>query len=90
MAIAAGTRFGHYEIISLLGAGGMGEVYLAQDTKLPRTIALKILTDKAALNPQDARHFDQEARIANRGEQRRCHLGHGQDDREVRWSMSMV
>jgi serine/threonine protein kinase len=65
MTIAAGTRFGHYEIISLLGAGGMGEVYLAQDTKLPRTIALKILTDKAALNPQDARRFVQEARIAS-------------------------
>ena len=43
MTIPAGTRLGRYEIRSQLGAGGMGEVYLAQDSKLERTIALKVL-----------------------------------------------
>ena len=43
MAIAAGTRLGRYEIRSQIGVGGMGEVYLAEDTKLERTVALKIL-----------------------------------------------
>ena len=43
MPITAGTRLGRYEIRSQLGAGGMGEVYLAQDTKLRRPVALKLL-----------------------------------------------
>ena len=43
MAIEAGTRLGHYEIVSSLGAGGMGEVYRAKDTKLGREVAIKVL-----------------------------------------------
>ena len=43
MALAPGVRFGAYQIVSLLGAGGMGEVYRARDTKLNRDVALKVL-----------------------------------------------
>ena len=49
--IAAGTKLGRYEIRSQLGAGGMGEVYLAQDTKLDRKVALKILPADVAAHP---------------------------------------
>jgi hypothetical protein len=50
MSIPAGTKLGRYEIRSQLGAGGMGEVYLAQDTKLDRKVALKILPAKRRAN----------------------------------------
>ncbi len=49
MTIAAGTKLGRYEVRAKIGAGGMGEVYLAQDTKLDRTVAVKVLpTDLAS------------------------------------------
>ena len=48
MAVAAGTKLGRYEIRSQIGAGGMGEVYLAQDTELERTVALKDLPAEVA------------------------------------------
>src|SRR5213594_3369875 len=60
----AGTNVAHYRIISLLGAGGMGEVYLAQDTKLDRAVALKILSAEFAADKDRMRRFEQEARSA--------------------------
>src|SRR3989475_12137144 len=64
MTVASGTNLGHYEIRSLIGAGGMGEVYLAQDTKLDRKVALKILPAEVASDQQRMRRFVQEAKAA--------------------------
>src|SRR5437762_984080 len=64
VTIAAGTRIAHYEIRSRIGAGGMGEVYLAQDTKLDRKVALKILPQELAANQDRMRRFTQEAKAA--------------------------
>src|ERR1700681_24732 len=59
-----GARLGHYKIKSQIGAGGMGEVYLAQDTKLDRKVALKILPADLAANQDRMRRFVQEAKAA--------------------------
>jgi serine/threonine protein kinase len=60
-----GTKLGRYEIRSQLGAGGMGEVYLAQDTRLDRKVALKILPHEAAADPERMKRFVQEAKAAS-------------------------
>ena len=65
MTLAPKTRLGHYEIQSLLGAGGMGEVYLALDIELDRTVALKILPPDLASDPQRMQRFIQEAKSAS-------------------------
>lgn len=65
MAISTGTKLGHYEIRSLIGAGGMGEVYLAADTELDRTVAIKILPEQLASDPQRLQRFVQEAKAAS-------------------------
>src|SRR5882724_8273101 len=65
MPIAKGTSLSHYEIRSQLGAGGMGEVYLAVDTRLDRTVALKILPADVASDHQRVRRFLQEAKAAS-------------------------
>ena len=52
MALSPGTRLGPYEIQSVIGAGGMGEVYKARDTRLDRTVAIKILPEALAADPQ--------------------------------------
>src|SRR5437016_8383120 len=64
MTIIAGTQLGHYTIISQLGAGGMGEVYLAQDTKLDRKVALKVLPADIASNRDRMDRFVREAKSA--------------------------
>jgi len=65
MTIATGTKLGRYEIRSKLGEGGMGEVYLAQDTKLDRTVAIKVLPADLAQDQSRMRRFVQEARTAS-------------------------
>src|SRR5437879_8977376 len=64
-ALSAGTKLGRYKIHAQLGAGGMGEVYLAQDTKLDRKVALKILPVDVAAHPDRMKRFVQEAKAAS-------------------------
>src|ERR1041384_2284844 len=65
MSIAAGTRLGRYEIRSQIGAGGMGEVYLAEDTRLGRKGAVKALAEAFTRNRERLSRFDQEAYAAS-------------------------
>ena len=62
MALTSGTKLGPYEIQSLLGAGGMGEVYRARDTRLGRDVAIKILPNSLTHDQDRLRRFEQEAR----------------------------
>src|SRR5262245_24635290 len=64
-ALTAGQKLAHYEIISQLGTGGMGEVYLARDTALDRLIALKLLPELFAADPERVSRFEREARAAS-------------------------
>ena len=63
MPLQPGTRLGPYEILSALGAGGMGEVYRARDTKLNRDVALKVLPDLVATDPERLARFHREAQV---------------------------
>ena len=63
MALLNGARLGPYEILAPLGQGGMGEVYKAKDTRLDRTVAIKVLSEALAADPQFRERFDREARI---------------------------
>src|SRR5215472_4070624 len=63
MPFCTGTRFGHYEILSSLGAGGMGEVYRAHDTQLRRDVALKVLPLAFAANAERLARFRREAQV---------------------------
>src|SRR6202165_3568483 len=62
MALTSGTKLGPYEIVAPLGAGGMGEVYRARDTRLDRIVAIKILPSHLSENPEAKQRFDREAR----------------------------
>src|SRR5262245_6615781 len=62
-AIAAGARLGHYEIVAMIGRGGMGEVYRARDTKLGRAVALKILPESFTGDPERVARFRREAHM---------------------------
>src|SRR4051812_10146559 len=62
MRLSAGTRLGPYEILAPLGAGGMGEVYRALDTRLERTVAIKVLPEHLANHPSALARFEREAK----------------------------
>jgi serine/threonine protein kinase len=65
MPLSVGTRLGPYEIVAPLGAGGMGEVYRAKDTRLERLVAIKVLPAGVAVSPQTLERFQREARAAS-------------------------
>src|SRR5258707_14215746 len=65
MPLAAGTRLGPYEILAPLGAGGMGEVYRARDTRLSREVAVKVLPEHLSANPEIRARFEREARTVS-------------------------
>ena len=63
MALTSGTRLGPYEIVGQLGEGGMGQVYKARDTRLDRSVAIKVLSDQISHDPQFKDRFQREARV---------------------------
>ena len=63
MPLAPGTRLGPYEILAAIGAGGMGEVYRARDTKLDREVAIKVLPAALAQDPERLLRFEREAKV---------------------------
>src|SRR5512143_3999408 len=62
MTLSAGTRLGPYEILAPIGAGGMGEVYWARDNKLDRDVAIKVLPQSVADDPETLARFEREAK----------------------------
>src|SRR5215469_5613305 len=62
LALASGTKIGPFEILSAIGAGGMGEVYRARDTRLGRDVAIKVLPESFARDAERLQRFEQEAR----------------------------
>ena len=63
MALTVGSRLGHYDVTALIGEGGMGQVYQATDTKLNRQVALKILHEAFATDPDWLARFQREAQV---------------------------
>src|SRR6266576_2151079 len=63
MPLSIGDKIGHYEVLSLLGQGGMGEVYRAKDAKLDRNVAIKVLPQTLARDPERLARFEREAKV---------------------------
>src|SRR5262245_64267541 len=63
MTLSTGSRLGPYGIASPLGAGGMGEVYRARDTRLDRTVAIKVLPEHLSASPETRQRFEREAKL---------------------------
>src|SRR5215471_17795125 len=65
MSLPIGSRLGPYQILGLLGAGGMGEVYKARDTRLDRLVAIKVLPPNTSERPEVRQRFEREARAVS-------------------------
>ena len=63
MPLSVGTRLGPYEVTGVLGAGGMGEVYRARDSKLGRAVAVKVVRDELGADPERISRFEREAKM---------------------------
>src|ERR1700687_4316547 len=83
MPLSAGTRLGPYEVVSPLGAGGMGEVYRARDTKLKREVALKVLPEAFARDPERMARFQREAELLASLNHPNIATIHGVEDRAL-------
>jgi len=91
MGLAKNTRFGPYEVIALLGAGGMGEVYRARDLRLKREVALKILPQEVAADPDRRRRFELEAHTVRPSiTQHRRHLRRGYGRRHIVYRYELI
>jgi serine/threonine protein kinase len=66
MTVGVGSRLGPYEILALIGSGGMGEVYRARDPKLKRDVAIKVLPEATAFDPERRTRFESERRASRR------------------------
>ena len=81
MTLESGVRLGPYEIVDAIGAGGMGEVYKAKDTRLDRTVALKVLPEHLASNPEFRQRLEREAK------EQRYHISAPLSPGESVWSV---
>src|SRR5260370_4783322 len=83
MPPTVGTRLGHYEILAPVGAGGMGEVYRARDTKLDRDVAIKVLPSALAQHPDRLARFEREAKVLAVLNHPNIAIIHGLEDRAI-------
>src|SRR3989442_11163498 len=82
MILSGGTRLGPYEILAPLGAGGMGEVYRARDTRLDREVAIKLVSEALAADPGHMARFEREARLLASLNHPNVAVIHGIEERE--------
>src|ERR1700681_2405423 len=83
MSLAAGSKLGPYEILAQIGAGGMGEVYRARDTKLDRDVAIKVLPAALAQHPDRLARFEREAKVLAAMNHPNIAIIHGLEDRAI-------
>src|SRR6266446_4446436 len=83
MSLPAGQKLGPYEILAPIGAGGMGEVYRARDTKLDRDVAVKVLPAALAQNPDRLARFEREAKVLAALNHPNIAIIHGLEDRAI-------
>src|SRR5579864_1776213 len=83
MPLSVGDRLGPYEILAPIGAGGMGEVYRARDTKLDREVAIKVLPAALAQHPDRLARFEREARVLAALNHPNIAMIHGLEDRAI-------